>query len=226
MNYQSVQQLQKTATSRRAKRPEQPTPVLQKAQYIPLFADSTSKSKTGPSAVLTSKPNRMIQGPSNSADKTPPKRRANQRDEADSFDNTGGAGSSLSEEEKEESGIEEPKRKRPKVKLDPPGYTNGPSIRFRRVSPQLTACAKSRGFPRVIDLKSFDEASNKQNLTMADVVATVLFNYDPLSFYAFMDMDSYPTFSFVRKEYDRRARDFVIERRRESYGGVVKVSGI
>lgn len=61
---------------------------------------------------------------------------------------------------------------------------------------------------------------------MADVVATVLFNYDPLSLYAFMDMDSYPTFSFVRKEYDRRARDFVIERRRESYGVVVKVSGI
>lgn len=89
----------------------------------------------------------MIQGPSKSADKTPPKRRANQRDEADSFNNTGGAGSSLSEEEKEESDIEEPKRKRLKVKLDPPGYTNGPSIRFRRVSPQLTACAKSRGFP-------------------------------------------------------------------------------
>lgn len=197
-----------------------------KSAVYPLFADSTSKSKTGPSAVLTSKPNRMIQGPSNSADKTRPKRRANERDEADSFDNTGGAGSSLSEEEKEESEIEEPKRKRPKVKLDPPGYTNGPSIRFRRVSPQLTACAKSRGFPRVIDLKSFTEASNKQNLTMADVVATVLFNYDPLSLYAFMDMDSYPTFSFIRKEYDRRARDFVIERRRESYGVVVKVSGI
>ena len=61
---------------------------------------------------------------------------------------------------------------------------------------------------------------------MADVVATVLFNYDPLSLYAFMDMDSYPTFSLVRNESDRRARDFVIKRRRESYGVVVKVSEV
>ena len=90
----------------------------------------------------------------------------------------------------------------------------------------MTACAKSRGFPRVVDLKSFTEASNKQNLTMADVFATVLFNYDPLSLYVFMDVDIYPTFSLVRKEFDRRASDFVIERRRESDGVVVKVSGI
>lgn len=110
------------------------------------------------------------------------------------------------------------------MKLDPPGYTDGPSLKFRRVSPKLTACAKSRGYPRVIDLKGFTEASNKQNLTMADVVATVLFNYDPMSLYAFMDMDQYPTFHFIRRESDRKLRNFVIERRRESFGVVVKVS--
>ena len=48
---------------------------------------------------------------------------------------------------------------------------------------------------------------------MADVVATVLFNYDPLSLHAFMDLDMYPTFRFVRKERDRKAKNFVIERR-------------
>ena len=60
---------------------------------------------------------------------------------------------------------------------------------------------------------------------MADVVATVLFNYDPLSLYAFMDMDQYPTFNFIRKERDCSVRNFVIERRRELQGVVVKVCG-
>lgn len=61
---------------------------------------------------------------------------------------------------------------------------------------------------------------------MADVVATVLFNYDPLSLYAFINMIQFPTFHFVRKESDRKLRCFVIERRRESYGVVVKVCGL
>ena len=96
-------------------------------------------------------------------------------------------------------GTAESQKERAKVELDPPGFTDGPPIKFRRVSPKLTACAKSRGFPRVIDLKNFTAASNKQNLTilMADVVATVLFHYDSLSLSAFMDMDNYPTFHFV-----------------------------
>lgn len=157
------------------------------------------------------------------AEKNPAKRKTNQLDEGSKIDEAGEPDSS-SEEEKGDN--RKRKRKRTKVKLDPPGYTNGPAIKFRRVSPKLTACAKSRGYPRVIDLKSFAETSNKQNLTMADVVATVLFNYDPLSLHAFMDMDSFPTFHFARKESNRKAKNFVIERRRESYGVVVQVSSL
>ncbi len=195
---------------------------IPKGAVYPLFTDSTSESKADTTAILTVKSNATTQEPSSSADKALPKRKANQKDEAKKADDT-----DESEPSSEgENNVEKPKRKRSKVKLDPPGYTNGPSIKFRRVSPKLTACAKSRGYPRVIDLKSFTEASNKQNLTMADVVATVLFNYDPLSLHAFMDLDMYPRFRFVRKEHDRKAKDFVIERHRESFGIVVKVRGV
>lgn len=193
---------------------------ISKSALHPLFTNGTSISKAGPSVVLTAKLNAKTGGPSSSTDKTPAKRKANHKDEANKADETGESESSSSDEE---SDNEKPKRKRAKVKLDPPGYTDGPSLKFRRVSPKLTACAKNRGYPRVIDLKCFTEASNKQNLTMADVVATVLFNYDPMSLYAFMDMDQFPTFHFIRKESDRKLRNFVIERRRESYGVVVKV---
>lgn len=186
-----------------------------------LFADGSSKSKASPSA--TANRNAKTIAPSSDADKTPGKRKGKRKGRANKADDTEESESSSSEEE--ESDNEKPRRKRAKVKLDPPGYTAGPSLQFRRVSPKLTACAKSRGYPRVIDLRGFTEASNKQNLTMADVVATVLFNYDPLSLYAFMDMDQYPTFHFIRKESDRKAKNFVIERRRESYGVVVKVCG-
>ena len=195
------------------------SPGTPKRAVYPLFADSTSESNAGTTAMITAKPNATTQEPSSSADKALPKRKANQKDEAKKADDT-----DESEPSSEgENNVEKPKRKRSKVKLDSPGYTNGPSIKFRRVSPKLTACAKSRGYPRVIDLKSFTEVSNKQNLTMADVVATVLFNYDPLSLHAFMDLDMYPRFRFVRKEHDRKAKDFVIERHRESFGIVVKV---
>ena len=194
-----------------------------KSGVYPLCTEGPSKSKAGPSAVHTATPESKTVGPSSSTDKNSAKRKANQTDEANKVNDTGESDSWSSEEEDDNG---KPKRKRAKVKLDPPGYTKGPSIRFRRVSPKLTACAKSRGYPRVIDLKSFTEASNKQNLTMADVVATVLFNYDPLSLYAFMDMDTYPTFHFARKESNRKAKTFVIERRRESYGVVVKVCGL
>ncbi|CAD6577448.1 MAG: hypothetical protein ASARMPREDX12_008352 [Alectoria sarmentosa] len=187
----------------------------------PLFTDGSSRGKAGPGAVLTAKANAKTGGPSSSADKTLAKRKANKKDEANKADDTGETESSSSEDDGDK---EKPKRKRAKVKLDPPGYTQGPSLKFRRVSPKLTACAKNRGWPRVIDLKNFTEASNKQNLTMADVVATVLFNYDPLSLYAFTDMDNYPTFHFIRKESNRKLRNFVIERCRESYGVIVKVT--
>ena len=190
-----------------------------KSAVYPLFADDSSKSEAGSVAVLTAKVNAKTGEPSSSVDKPSAKRKANQKDEANKADDRGETESSSSEDN-----IEKPKRKRAKVKLDPPGYTQGPSLKFRRVSPKLTACAKNRGYPRVIDLKNFTESSNKQNLTMADVVATVLFNYDPLSLYAFTDMDNYPTFHFIRKESNRKLRNFAIERCRESYGVIVKVN--
>ena len=193
-----------------------------KGAVYPLFADGPSTGKAGSSVVLAAKPNAKTTGPSFGADKSPAKRKASQKDEGNKTDDTGESEFSSSEE----SDKQKPKRKRAKIKLDPPGYTNGPAIKFRRVSPKLTASAKNRGYPRVIDLEGFTRASNKQNLTMADVVATVLFNYDPLCIPAFMDTDQYPTFHFVRKESDRKVRTFVIERRRERYGVVVKVCNL
>ena len=190
----------------------------------PLFANSASKSMADPSATLISKHNATTEGPSSSADKAPVKRKANQKDPAKhSAQNPGESELSSSEEE---ASKKKRKRKSRKTKLDPPGYTDGPPIKFRRVSPDLTASTKNRGCPRVIDLKSFTKASNKQNLTMADIVATLLFNYDPLCLSAFMDMKDYSRFHFARKETDSEARNFVLERRGESYGVVVEVSAV
>ena len=194
-----------------------------KGAVYPLFVDSASKCRTGTSDSLTAKFSPRNPKPFSSADGDLAMGKANQKDEANIVDDPGESDTLPSEEESEK---EKPKRKRAKVKLDPPGYTNGPAIKFRRISPKLTASAKSRGLPRVIELKDFSEESNKENLTMADVVATVLFEYDPRSLDAFIDKDNYPTFHFVRKESDSKARSFVIERHRESYGGVVKVSGV
>ena len=194
-----------------------------KGAVYPLFVDSASKRKSGTGDSLTAEPSPRNLKLFSSVDANLAKGKTNQRDEANNVDDLSESGSLPSEEESEK---EKPKRKRPKVKLDPPGYTNGPAIKFRRVSPKLTISAKCRGLPRVIELRDFSEASNKANLTMADVVATVLFEYDPRSLEAFIDKDNYPTFHFIRKESDRKARNLVIERHRESYGGVVKVSGV
>ena len=194
-----------------------------KGAIYPLFVDSASKRKSGASDSLTAKLSPRNPKPFSSACGDLAKGKANQKDEANKVNDPGESDSLLSEEEREK---EKPKRKRPKTKLDPPGYTDGPAIKFRRVPPKLTASAKCRGLPRVIELKDFSEASNKENLTMADIVATVLFEYDPRSLDALIDKDNYPTFHFIRKESDHKARNFVIERHRESYGGVVKVSDV
>lgn len=115
-----------------------------------------------------------------------------------------------------------PKKKRAKV--NPPGYTEGPSIRFLKVCSQLTARTKGgRGHPRVVDLESFTKHSNKQTFTMADIVATILWNHKPESLKAFLDIE--PSFSFVRKEGDKKRRNFAIERREEGSGTMVTVSG-
>lgn len=66
-------------------------------------------------------------------------------------------------------------QKRKRAKVNPPGYAEGPSIKFLKVCRQLTSMTKGgRGYPRVVDLESFTKHSNKQNFTMADIVATIL----------------------------------------------------
>lgn len=115
-----------------------------------------------------------------------------------------------------------PKKKRAKV--NPPGYTEGPQIKFLKVSSQLTARAKGgRGYPRVVDLQSFGKDSNKQNFTMADVVATVMWNHQPESLKAFFDLETKPAFSFVRKEGDSKKRNFAVERTKGDSGMMLKV---
>ena len=135
------------------------------------------------------------------------------------LDNTGELESSSLEEENDSNG--KPIKKRARFELDPPGYTKGPSIQFR--SNSHPACGQTRGYPRIINLHSFTEASNKEDLTMADVVATFLFNFDPLSLDAFMDTDKIPAFELIRSESDRKSKHFVIQRRRESSRMIVKV---
>ena len=193
-----------------------------------IFAGNASNAKADTGITITAKPNEIVEEPSSTTDKAPTKRKANQRGEAKKANNLGNSETSSSEEEESDNEQAKPKRKRkrPKVKLDPPGFNKGPMIKFRRVSPKLTASTKCRGHPRVVDLKSFSEASNKQNFTMADVIATVLFNYDPMSLYAFMDTDMFPAFQFVRKEKSREAKNFVIEKSRTPYGVLVKASAI
>ncbi len=117
-----------------------------------------------------------------------------------------------------ESDESEAPRKRKRVKIIPPGYTEGPSIRFLKVFSQFGTRAKNRGYPRVVDLESFTNDSNKQSFTMADIVATILWNYEPQSLRAFLDIENNPSFSFIRKEGDKKKRDFAIERKQEPFG--------
>lgn len=125
-----------------------------------------------------------------------------------------------------ESGEKEAPPKRKRAKVNPPGYTEGPAIRFLKVCSQLTARTKGgRGYPRVVNLESFTEHSNKQNFTMADIVATILWNHKPESLQAFLDTATMPSFSFVRKEGDKKRRNLAIERQEEESGTMVTVSG-
>ena len=185
-------------------------------------AEGLRKSKAIPRVLLEAKPDSKTAGQSSSLADTPNKRKANQKDQLSEADNTGELESSSLEEENDSNG--KPTRKRIRFKLDPPGYTEGSPIQFR--SNFHTACGQTRGYPwcpRIVNLHSFTEASNKEDLTMADVVATFLFNYDPLSLDAFMDPDTFPAFDLIRSESDRKTRQFVIYRRGESSRITVKV---
>ena len=182
-------------------------------------ADGLRKSKAFPRVLLEAKPDSKTAGQSSSLADTPTKRKANQKEQVSEADNTGDLEASSLEEENDSNG--EPINKRARFKLDPPGYTEGPPIQFR--SNVHTECGQKHGYPRIVNLDSFTEASNKEDLTMADVVATFLFNYDPLSLDAFMDTDKFPDFELFRSESGRNTRHFVIQRRREPSGITVKV---
>ena len=177
-------------------------------------ADGLRKSKVVPRVLLTWPDSKT----SSSLADTPNKRKANQKDQESEADNTGELESSSLEEENDSNGKRITKRAR--FKLDPPGYTERPPIQFR--NNLHTECGQAHGYPRIVNLHSFTEASNKEDLTMADVVATFLFNYDPLSLSAFMDTDAFSAFDLNRSESDRKTRSFVIYRRRE----FVKVFGL
>ena len=182
-------------------------------------ADGLRKSEAIPRVLFKAKPDCKTATQSSSLADTPNKRKANQKDQESEVNNTRESESSSLEEENDSNG--KPITKRARFDLDPPGYTKGPPIQFRRIF--LTLGGHTRGYPRIIDLHSFTEASNKEDFTMADVVATFLFNYDPLSLDAFMDMETFSAFGLIRTESDRKTRPLVIQRHRESSGMIVKV---
>ena len=181
-------------------------------------ADGLRKSKAIPRVLLEAKPDSKTAGQSSSLADTPNKRKANQKDQVSEAE-TGELDSSSNEGENDSHG--KPIKKRARFELDPPGYTEGPLIQFR--SNIHAACGQTRGNPRIVNLHSFTEASNKEDLTMADVVATFLFNYGRMSLDAFLDTSRYPAFELIRSESDRKTRPFVIQRRRESFRTIVKV---
>ena len=90
-----------------------------KSAVYPLFADSASKSKAGPSATSIAKYNATTEGPSSGAIKAPTKRKATQKSEAKK-----GEGSETSSSGEERSNNKSKKKGR-KTKLDPPGYIEG-----------------------------------------------------------------------------------------------------
>lgn len=113
-----------------------------KNALYPLIVNDSSKSNAYSEIVFTAKPNKKTGGSPNGADRNSAKWMANQKGGTNKADDTG-VSESLSSEEKSDN--KRPTINRAKVKIDPPGYTNGPSVRFWRGSPKLTACAKSRG---------------------------------------------------------------------------------
>ena len=106
------------------------------------------------------------------------------------------------------------KPKKKKKKKDPPGFFDGPPMEFAQVTPKLPA-SRGRGFPRIIDLEAFDKSTDKQMLTMADIVATILWNYSKTAFDKFLAANIRPNFSFTRREINGKDKNFVIQRKRE-----------
>lgn len=123
----------------------------------------------------------------------------------------------------EKSDAEAPTRKKAKKSDDPPGYTDGPPIKFiLKKESKLTSQVSKRGHPRLVDLSSFTEGTNKQNFFMADIVATILWNYKLDVFKAFFDVDIYAKFHFFRKEIDASKQDVAIVRESQEVGLMLK----
>ncbi|KAK4696310.1 hypothetical protein P7C71_g1587, partial [Lecanoromycetidae sp. Uapishka_2] len=123
----------------------------------------------------------------------------------------------------EKSDAEAPMRKKPKKTNDQSDAGEGPSIKFlsKRAS-KLTSAAHKRGHPRIVDISTFSEETDKQNLTMADVVATSLWKYKPEALQAFLDVGIYPTFRFVVRDATSEVGDFAIERESSESGPIVR----
>jgi len=101
-----------------------------------------------------------------------------------------------------------------------PGYTTGPPVRFLKLCSQLTADPKRRGWPRIVDLKDFMDESNKQNLTMADIVATILWKHGPRTLRKFLDFEGRPEFQFNRWELHLKSKECWIRRYLDEEGVV------
>ena len=91
-----------------------------------------------------------------------------------------------------------------------PEYTSGPLIKYSKVCKQLTANQKSRNRPKVVDLSTFTNDSNKSSFTMADAVVTVLWKHSPGTLEAFLQNKS--AFKFLRRGCEGRMQDLVIEK--------------
>lgn len=105
-------------------------------------------------------------------------------------------------------------------RTDPPGYTTGPPVKFVEVSSQSTAAPNRRGWPRIVDLKDFMDESNKQNLTMADIVATILWKHGPRTLRKFLDFEGRPEFQFNRWELHLKSKECWIRRYLDEEGVV------
>ena len=93
-----------------------------------------------------------------------------------------------------------------------PGFGNGLLIDFEDVGEICMHDAKFRGYPKVVDLSTFTPGANKANFSMADVVATLLWKYDPAVLKEFLNVKEKANFTFIRKDSNPRKNDFIISR--------------
>lgn len=97
-------------------------------------------------------------------------------------------------------------------------------LRYINDFPWLPADAAT-GCPHIVDCKDWSSTHGEDvdttNLRVPDVVATILYNYNPTALRAFLNVYKHDTFKFLRQELpDSAQRSFVIIRR----GGLIIVS--